>query len=275
MIRITPKLSLQLLTVAAAILLFGCLSMTPYSVGFSGLPENFDGFKIAVISDLHNYRLGKKLDTLANQISEQAPDMAILAGDIVNKSEKNIGNVRDFLEAIAGICPVYAVAGNHEMENPYLYAELQKTYEEYGVVFLDGQTVLLERGEQQIAISNQKIVPRRGRGKFTWIAKDTEPIHKDLFNIFIHHFGNEFDSITDEYDLVISGHVHGGIIRVFNRGVIGNKTLQLFPKYTKGVYRKDSGSVMVLSAGLGNTVVPRINNPREVVIITLTVTDGE
>ena len=273
MIRITPKLPLQLLAVIAAACLPGCLSVTPYSVGFSGLPGNFNGFKIAVIADLHSYHFGKKMDAFADQILEQAPDIAILAGDIINKGEKNISNVRAFLGAIHGICPIYATAGNHELENPFLFAELLKAYDEYGVIFLDGQTVLLERGEHRIAISSQKLVPKPR--KSNWINSETKPLNSGAFNVFIHHFGNEFDMISDDYDLVISGHVHGGIIRVFNRGVIGNKTFQLFPRYSKGVYRKDSGSVMVLSAGMGNTVVPRINNPRELVIITLTLTDGE
>ena len=260
-------LFLPLLVLCIAPWLFSCLSVTSYDVGFSGLPENFDGFKIAVITDFHNDRFGKNQTKLIKPVLEQNPDMVVLVGDTLDKGDRDIKNVRTFLAGIQGISPVYATAGNHEFENPALFTELLNAYREYGVVFLDGQTVLLEREDQQIAISSQKLVP--GPRKAYWINNDTKPLNKNSFNIFLHHFGNEFDMISDEYDLVISGHIHGGIIRIFKTGLFGQGKKLIFPKYSKGVYRKESGSVMVLSGGLGSTVFPRINNRREIVIITL------
>ena len=269
---IPKRLSLGLLVLFAAPWLFGCLSVTPYNVGFSGLPESFDGFKIAVISDLHSHRFGKNQSKLLERIAEQAPDIVVLIGDIINKEDKDIKNIREFLAGICGVFPVYAIAGNHELENPAQFNRLLSAYREYGVVFLNGQTELLEREEHLIAISSQKITP--GSGKIHWTEIDAEPLYKDEFNILLHHFGNEFDMISDEYDLVISGHVHGGIIRIFNKGLIGyDEKVLFFPKYSKGVYRKESGSVMVLSAGLGDASIPRINNPREIVIVTLEVVE--
>ena len=251
-------------------LISGCLTVTPYEVDFTRLPKNFDNFKIAVITDLHSHRFGKNQIKLIESVLEQKPDIVVLVGDIIDKHDRNIRDVRAFLDGICGKFPVYATAGNHEFENTVQFAELVKTYHEYGVIYLDGQTVLLERGDNLIAISSQKLTLRRGRT--AWINNDTRPIYKNEFNIFLHHFGNEFDRISDEYDLVISGHLHGGIIRLFNRGLIGyNRRQVFFPTYSKGVYRKESGSVMVLSAGLGDTSIPRINNPREIVIITLKV----
>ena len=266
---ITPKnLSLLLLSLLNVPWLLSCLSVTPYNVDSPRLPESFNGFKIAVIADLHSHSFGKNESKLIESVMEQNPDMVVLAGDIINKRDRNTANVRSLLAGICGTFPVYAVAGNHEFENPSRFAELLNVYREYGVIFLDGQTVLFKRGEHLIAISSQKLVPRYGRNNY-WINNNTAPLYKDEFNIFLHHFGNEFDAISDEYDLVISGHVHGGVIRIFKTGLFGHGKKRIFPKYSKGVYRKESGSVMVLSAGLGNTIIPRINNPRELVIITL------
>ena len=266
---IPKKLFLYLFVLFTAPLFLGCLTVTPYDVGFTGIPQSFDGFRIAVITDLHSHRFGKNQTKLVEHILKQAPDIVVLVGDIIDKSDRNITNVRALLAGISGKFPVYATAGNHELENPAQFNKLLNAYSEYGVIFLDGQTVLLEREDHLIALSSLKIVLKYGR---IWIENDSEPLYKEEFNILLHHFGNEFDIISDEYDLVISGHVHGGIIRIFNRGLIGyNEKVVFFPKYSKGVYRKESGSVMVLSAGLGNTTIPRINNPREIVIVTLEV----
>lgn len=249
---------------------YGCLTATPYTLGFNKLPDSFDGFKIAVIADLHSHRFGKGQKKLMDRIIEQRPDIVVLAGDIIDKGDKNILNVRELLDGISGVFPVYAIAGNHEMENSAQFSELLKAYSEFGVVFLDGQTVYLKRGDHQIALSGQKSV----YGDRYWAGQSDRPPGMNDFTILLYHFGNEFDKVPDWYDLVISGHVHGGIIRIFNRGMVGYNDKQkrsFFPKYSKGVYRKESGSIMVLSAGLGDTIMPRINNRREIVVITLRV----
>ena len=265
---IYKKLSVFLFILLVTPLFFGCLSVTQYDVDFNRLPKTFDDFKIAVVSDLHSYRFGKNQKKLVGSILEQNPDIVVLAGDIIDKRDEDVANVRELLAGICGVFPVYAIAGNHEMENPAQFYELLKTYREYGVIFLNGQTVLLEKGEHLIAIGSKRFVP----GKTYCIDVETAPLYKDEFNVLLFHFGNEFDMVSDEYDLVISGHVHGGIIRIFNRGLIGYDQKATFsPKYSKGVYRKDSGSVMVMSAGLGDAIFPRINNPREIVILTLKV----
>ena len=264
--NIHRKISLCLLVLFIFPFFSSCLTVTPYNAGFDKLPDSFDEFKIAVIADLHSYHFGKNQKRMIDRIMEQNPDMVVLVGDIIDKHDRNIAKVRELLEGIYRIYPVYAVAGNHELINKSQFPELLDAYREYGVVFLDGQTVLLEKEDNRIAVSTAKLVP----GKIYGMAHDSKPLYKDEFNIFLYHFGNEFDSISDEYDLVISGHVHGGVIRIFKKGLLGyNRGPIFFPKYTKGIYRKESGSVMVLSAGLGNTVFPRINNPREIVMITL------
>ena len=252
-------------------LFFGCstasYTVSSYNVDFDRLPAGFDGFKIVIIADLHSHSFGKNQEKLTEGILELAPDIVVLAGDIIDRHDKDISNVRALLAGISGMFPVYAIAGNHEFENPVQFKELLNAYREYGVIFLDGDTVTIKREEDLIAVSSQKLYPRQ-KGKY-WIGSGTAPIFNNKFNIFLHHFGNEFDLISDEYDLVISGHGHGGLIRIFGKGLFSNKAFSLFPRYSKGVYRKESGSVMVMSAGLGNAAIPRINNPRELVMVIL------
>lgn len=233
------------------------------------IPENFNGFKIAVIADLHNHRFGNNQERLIKQLLEQNPDIVVLAGDVIDKRDKDLTNVKIFLAGISGLFPIYSIPGNHDYMHPVIFDKLFDLYQKYGVTFMDGNTELIERGNQSIAISSAEL-KHPEPGDLYSIDKSPTPVYKDKFNILLHHFGNEFDIISDEYDLILSGHVHGGVVRIFNTAVFsGIKRRPFFPKYSKGVYRKESGSVMVLSAGLGNTLIPRFNNPREIVIVTL------
>jgi len=248
-------------------LFYGCLSVSSYNVNSLKIPPSFNEFRIVLVADLHSRNFGKNQDLLIERIVQQNPDIVVLAGDIISSKDRNVTNVRALLQGISGLCPVYAAAGNHEFDNPVLFPELIDVYREYGVVFLDGNTVEIKKADQVIALSSTKLYPKT-KGVY-WLADETTPLYKNEFNILLHHFGNEFNIISEEYDLVLAGHVHGGIIRIFGVGLLGNRNSPFFPKYTKGLYQKQSGSIMVLSAGLGNAGIPRINNPREIAVIVL------
>ena len=250
------------------------LTVTSYSLYFPKLPSNFDGFKIVLIADLHSYSFGSAQDKLIERILEQAPDVVVLAGDVIDKRDNEMTNVEALLAGITGMFPIYAVPGNHDYNTTERFNKLFALYREYGVIFFDGRTVVIEREDQLIAFSSPEL-KHFTPGDIYSIDKSPTPVHKNEFNILMHHFGNEFDLISDEYDLMLSGHVHGGLIRLFGKGLINASIKKsFFPKYSKGVYRKESGSVMVLSAGLGNAILPRFNNPREIVAITLTISES-
>jgi len=273
---ITPKTVILFLCLLLILPWFyNPLVVTSYSLSFASLPSNFDGFKIAVIADLHNHRFGKNQEELIDKILEQEPDIVILAGDVLDKHSRDMTNVKNFLEGISEEFTIIAIPGNHDYLRPSVFDDLYDLYCENEVIFLDGETELIEKEGEFIVFSSAELKPQK-KGSLYSIEKSPEPEYKNEFNILLHHFGNEFDIISDEYKLVISGHVHGGIVRLFGKGLINaSKRQPLFPKYSKGVYRKESGSVMVLSAGLGDALIPRFNNPREIVMITLKAGDAE
>jgi predicted MPP superfamily phosphohydrolase len=252
----TPKFFLCLFILSITFFSCSTIKVSSYTVDFlKPPPPSFDNFKIILIADLHNHSFGKNQYKLIERIIEQRPDIVVFAGDMIKRNGSDITNIIDLLKGISGMFPIYAVAGNHEHENPAMFEKLINAYSEYGVMFLHGQSILIERGEHFIIINS-----------------DITPFYKNEFNILLYHYGNEFDLISDEYDLVLSGHIHGGVVRIFGKGVFGNaKGSRLFPKYTKGIYNKDSGSVMVLTSGLGDTVFPRINNRREIVLVIIKV----
>jgi len=249
------------------------LIVTSYSLDFSKLPSNFDGFKIVLIADLHSHLFGSDQEKLIERILEQKPDLVVLAGDIVDKRDNEMTNVEALLSGITGMFQIYSIPGNHDYNTAKQFDKLLALYHKYGVIFLDGRTSIIEREDQLIAFSSPEL-KHFTPGDIYSIDESPTPVYKNEFNILMHHYGNEFDIISDEYDLVLSGHVHGGLIRLFGKGLINASVKKsFFPKYSKGLYRKESGGVMVLSAGLGDAILPRFNNPREIVAITLNIFD--
>lgn len=93
-------------------------------------------------------------------------------------------------------------------------------------------------------------------------------VDKDKFNILLSHDHDAADILEDkDFDLILSGHVHGGIIRLFDVGIL-DPARKLFPKYDKGLY-KVKNTQLYVSTGLGNSKFMRINNPPEINLITL------
>lgn len=246
--------------------LYSGLTVTSYALDYEALPEAFEGYTVIGIADLHGHRFGEGQEKLISAIKAQHPDLIVLLGDIIDKRDSNTENVRELLQGIAGLSPIYAVAGNHEFENPVIFQELLQLYREYGVIYLDDEAAWIEKDSQYIVICGGKI-SNDDQGNF-WIDNNARPEAEESFNILLHHFGNKFNQISDQYNLVLSGHIHGGVVRLFGRGLLGND-ISFLPKYDRGVFRKESGSVMALSAGLGDSGLPRFFNRREIVRITL------
>jgi predicted MPP superfamily phosphohydrolase len=93
---------------------------------------------------------------------------------------------------------------------------------------------------------------------------------RPYFNVLLAHSPEYFEAYARwGADLTLSGHFHGGIIRLPFIGGVISPYLRLFPKYDKGLYHSyNNESCMVLTAGLGTHTVPRVNNPPELVLIT-------
>lgn len=257
-------------TVCAAVFftvgLYSALETTGYTVTSKRLPPEFDGFRIVLLSDFHLQAFGEREKGLIDAIWEEKPDMIALAGDIMDSDKGSMDRVRELLEGIYGKVQVYGVAGNHELENADRFRELRELYSLHGIVYLDGSSAEIRRGGASIRIFAPKTV-QAIPGSY-WVDFSQPKADPESYNILLNHYGDKFDEAAPYgYDLVLSGHVHGGVIRTpFTRGLLGNDGL--FPKYDAGMYRAGQ-STMILSRGLGDTVIPRLYNRRELVVITL------
>lgn len=239
------------------------LCLTEYSITNSRIPESFDGYRIAVVSDLHAETFGEKQRDLIAMLQETECDFVCLLGDVVSHDTRDFSPVWDFLEGINGI-PIAYVAGNNELllENYDLFlSELERR----GVTVLDDvtkNTMFLSSGDDTILIHGYPFTDRRSLVNRLPVAQ------YGFYNILLYHDPYCFEEAALlDYDLMISGHMHGGIIRL---PLIGSPLEVLGAEpYTKGVYTSRA-AVMIVSGGLGShESLFRFYNAPEVVIITL------
>ena len=239
------------------------LVVTNYTYTSSKIPESFDGYRILQISDFHCQDFGAQESDLIKAIRDANPDIIVFTGDSID-DEHSIDNYAHLLEGIHDLAPLYYINGNHEYDKLAPLAESLTLHEKYGVVDLNDASVILTRENDSILLSGLDF-----RKTMQNLRNDITYANTSYFNILLYHGTDKFDGIAPyNYDLVLSGHTHGGIVCLpFIGGIITNQK-ELFPKYDSGIFTVGH-STMISSRGLGDAAVPRFHNPREVVCITL------
>lgn len=239
------------------------LVLTRYDYTSSKVPEGFDGYRIVHISDFHCKEFGDRESDLIAMIRNAEPDLILFTGDSID-DEHSLDNYRDLITGIYDVAPIYYVNGNHEYDASAPLAEMKELNEKYQVHDLNDASVVVEHNEDSILLSGLDFrLTMRG------LRNNIDYANTTMFNILLYHGTDKFDGIAPyNYDLVLSGHTHGGIVCLpFIGGIISNQK-ELFPKYDSGVYTSGL-STMISSRGLGDASIPRFHNPREVICITL------
>ena len=236
------------------------------------LPEGFDGCTVVVLADLHGAVFGEDNQRLLETVSNQAPDVILLAGDLLDRFRETPHSYAvDLGRRLAAIAPTYFVTGNHEWALPDVPA-LKEALTEAGVTVLDNRFVTLERGGDQVLLAG--VDDPNGYADQKTPEELAEEVHAawgDGFWLLLAHRNNLFAPRYSRLgaDLVISGHGHGGMIRLpFTDGLISVERT-LFPSYTAGFY-EENGSTAFISRGLGNSGPSfRLFNRPEVAVLTL------
>lgn len=241
------------------------LETTHYTYEAEQLGVDLDGYRIVQISDLHNAKFGKNNQKLVDRIRECAPDMIVLTGDLVDSNHTNVDRAVQFVDEIVKICPVYYVTGNHEYWlDTSEYEKLMDGLASVGVIILDDQVVEISRGDAKfrlVGLDDKSLAD----GTLGALLSD----EKELTVVLAHEPQYFARYAGTGVDLVLSGHAHGGQFRLPFVGGIVAPDQGFFPKYTAGEYYMD-GTEMIVSRGLGNSVIPvRLFNYPEIVCVEL------
>ena len=239
-------------------------------------------FRAVVLADLHDKQYGKENQLLLSEIERLQPDCIWIAGDIPTAVPgRKLDRALHFLEALRAKYPICYGNGNHE-QRMKLYPETYGNMaEEYAGGLEKAGISPLVNESHKIKDCNMVVfgveIGREYYKRFAPLSMDASYLEGLLgkadpkaFNVLLAHNPDYFDAYSSwGADLVLSGHVHGGMVRIPGwRGVV-SPAVRLFPKYDGGMFKKEN-CTMILSRGLGMHTIPiRLFNPAEIVVVEL------
>ena len=260
------------------------ITTSEYKVKLNNLPSSFDGFRIVQLSDVHNKMFGAEQNKLANKIKEQKPDIIVITGDLIDRRRYGSkDNALKLLEKIISIAPVYYVTGNHEWWSNKYESELYDEIKSYGVNILSDEKVELIKEKEKINIIGlddiakyykEKSKPYESFIAYANVNETLKDINKTINDSDVKIVLSHRPELIDIYeknkvDIVLSGHAHGGQVRIPFIGGLIAPSQGYFPQYDGGMYKKGE-MILIISRGLGNSLIPfRINNFPEIVTLVL------
>lgn len=250
------------------------IGIAHYNINSEKIPGGFDGYRIVQVADLHNTEFGENNQQLLSLIAECEPNIIVFTGDQIDARKTDIDVILEFAKQAVQIAPCYLVTGNHEGStagNQFLNATLSSI----GITVLDNKIATLEAncdtlclvGVDDPTIDNRFMtIGQEMMMEETLTQLCTK---KNGYSILLSHHPEYLELYAKyDFDLVLSGHAHGGQIRIKDQGIIAPNQ-GLFPTYDAGQYTLNN-TTMILSRGLGNSLFPwRINNPPELVVVEL------
>lgn len=262
------------LVVLAVFTLWGntALEVNELTVKSTKIPESFNGFRIAHVSDLHNAQIGQNNSRLLSALRDSAPEIIVITGDLVDSRRTDTAVALDFAKEAVKIAPVYYVTGNHEARIADSLAGFEKDLAAFGVKILHNETATLTNGSESvrlIGLDDPTFTPYLTHAE-TVDAQLASLCSPEYYTVLLSHRPELFETyVKHEVDLVFSGHAHGGQFRLPFIGGVFAPGQGLFPEYDCGTFKKDE-TVMAVSRGIGNSIFPlRFNNRPEIIITEL------
>lgn len=256
---------------AAILLLSSCASLSPngvgrvknYSFGNEELPAEFEGYKVAFISDIHYPSLfnRNRLARVVRRLNSERPDMLLLGGDYVT-SDEYLEELFDSISSVLTVDGIYAVLGNHERLNA---AEVGKAMACNGIQLLADTVVEIRRGNDAIYLAG--VYDSFAYG--TLNVRPAELSDDEAFTILLCHTPDYAEATSTTADLVFSGHTHGGQVSLF--GIYTPvKNTRYGRRFLRGRNVTTSGATVITTNGVGTSRRKvRFCVPSEIVVVTL------
>jgi len=251
--------------------LYRGLVVTHYTIHSSKLPKQ--RLRLALIADLHNSVFGEKQTDLLRLLAKENPDIIVMAGDIADEWSSPTIGTQWLVEGAIQIAPCYYVTGNHEywsMNVPALKAILR----DMGVTVLEGDILSIFWDDMQInlcGLDDPDSALSDHRGQYLQKLDKFSELSSDTFNILAAHRPEYIAEYARyPFDLILSGHTHGGQVRIplFLNGLFAPDQGWM-PTYAGGRYQV-ANTTLIISRGISYYPnLPRIFNPPELVIIDL------
>ena len=251
--------------------------------------QKFKGFSrdlnLIFLSDLHNRVYGEKNEPLLQAIRNEKPDLILIGGDmLVGKEDASYDIALDFTSQLPEIAPVLYATGNHEQrmrEKPEIYqaayADYRQQLKDRGVLFLENGSCRIEAGTVLLEISGVELpsasykklkkLPIQASDIAEYLHKDSVSVTEDsVYRILLAHNPAYMNAYKGwGADLILSGHLHGGVMRLPGIGGVITPQAFLFPKYS-GEMTKEGEQTIIVSRGLGTHTINirRFNQPEVV-----------
>lgn len=258
--------------------------VTHYDVKSAKLDGLSRECRIVFLSDLHNNCYGKENEKLLESVSEQEPDLILIGGDmLIGKMDVSPDVAERFVSRLTKIAPVYYANGNHEQRMKIAPEKFGNRYQAYKEKIANSGVVFLENAHTDRMVEACSIritgleIPQEGYRKF---CKTEVTLHQieacvgqadsETYQILLAHNPIYAETYLKwGADLVLSGHLHGGVVRVPFLGGIVTPQFRLFPEYSGEMSRVGEQTVIV-SKGLGtHTIKVRFLNPAEMIVLHL------
>ncbi|MBQ6706986.1 MAG: metallophosphoesterase [Clostridia bacterium] len=225
-------------------------------VEITGLSAAFEGYTIAVVSDLHLPDNLCSPDDIIHTLTAIQPNSILLPGDMANRyAAFDEQGLRHFFTELIKIAPCYAITGNHEQKSPDL-AAYRQLLEAVGV------NLLYDRWDTLIKSGDTLPIYGACTEKLPEKAEHTPSL------LLVHNPVKAVKLQNSGFSLAVCGHAHGGQLRFGRQGLYAPGQ-GFFPKYTSGLYSFPFMQ-MVVSRGLGDSSITlRLNNPPHLPILKL------
>jgi len=207
--------------------------------------------QIVQISDFHSNKY-VNINNILNDIKAIKPHFIVLTGDMIDHDDKDLTYTLNFIESLIKINPkVFYVHGNHEMGNKRGYVFIDKL-KELGVIVLENENKIIEIDGDVINICGLNFYTDSND-----YEKTVKGINEENYTILLSHSPDRpLHLLKNKEDLILSGHTHGGQVRLPIIGGILAPGQGFFPEYDKGIYEINDKSILYIDSGLGNSVLP-------------------